>query len=114
MFNQKPDMKAKEITAAGIEALKSGKYKMVSGRVGSSKEGGALDCDKYKVVSSRVGRAGLQGGPTDFSKCKMVSGRVGRARGWGGLNFMGLTMQASVATLLPSTFEVHISSCRCV
>lgn len=29
VFNKKPDMKAKEITAAGIEALKSGKYKMV-------------------------------------------------------------------------------------
>ena len=28
-FNQKPEMKAKEITAAGIEALKSGKYKMI-------------------------------------------------------------------------------------
>lgn len=30
VFNEKPDMKANEITAAGIEALKSGKYKMVS------------------------------------------------------------------------------------
>lgn len=30
VFNQAPDMKAHEITAAGIEALKSGKYKMVS------------------------------------------------------------------------------------
>lgn len=29
VFNEKPDMKAAEITAAGIEALKSGKYKMV-------------------------------------------------------------------------------------
>ena len=28
-FNEKPEMKAKEITAAGIEALKSGKYKMI-------------------------------------------------------------------------------------
>lgn len=27
-FNEKPEMKAKEITAAGIEALKSGKYKV--------------------------------------------------------------------------------------
>ncbi len=31
VFNEKPAMKAVEITAAGIEALKSGKYKMVSG-----------------------------------------------------------------------------------
>lgn len=29
VFNEKPDMKAPEITAAGIEALRSGKYKMV-------------------------------------------------------------------------------------
>jgi len=29
VFNEKPDMKAHEITAAGIEALRSGKYKMV-------------------------------------------------------------------------------------
>lgn len=28
-FNEKPDMKAKEITDAGKEALKSGKYQMV-------------------------------------------------------------------------------------
>lgn len=35
-------MKAKEITAAGIEALKSGKYKMVSVRVGRLKERGGF------------------------------------------------------------------------
>jgi 2,3-bisphosphoglycerate-independent phosphoglycerate mutase len=29
-FNQAPDMKAYEITEAGKEALRSGKYKMVS------------------------------------------------------------------------------------
>ena len=28
-FNEKPEMKAREITAAGIAALQSGKYKMV-------------------------------------------------------------------------------------
>ena len=30
-FNEKPEMKAREITAAGIEALKSGKYKVRKG-----------------------------------------------------------------------------------
>jgi len=29
VFNEKPDMKAREITAAGIEALRSGRFKMV-------------------------------------------------------------------------------------
>lgn len=33
-FNQLPDMKAYEITEAGKEALRSGKYKMVRGRLG--------------------------------------------------------------------------------
>jgi 2,3-bisphosphoglycerate-independent phosphoglycerate mutase len=29
IFNEKPDMKAREITEAGKEALKSGRYQMV-------------------------------------------------------------------------------------
>jgi bisphosphoglycerate-independent phosphoglycerate mutase (AlkP superfamily) len=32
-FNQLPEMKAKEITEAGKEALRSGKYKMVRQQV---------------------------------------------------------------------------------
>lgn len=48
-FDQKPDMKAREITAAALEALRSGKYDMVSpqrpaleaGRAGPSAGGGA-------------------------------------------------------------------------
>jgi DNA-binding PadR family transcriptional regulator len=36
-FNQAPDMKAYEITEAGKEALRSGKYKMVSTGCSSKK-----------------------------------------------------------------------------
>lgn len=51
VFNQKPDMKAKEITAAGIEALMSGKYKMVSDRFGRLMGRGASNCCEFKEVS---------------------------------------------------------------
>lgn len=53
-FNKAPDMKAREITAAGIEALKSGKYKVVRinyanpDMVGHTGEGAGQRADRKK------------------------------------------------------------------
>ena len=55
-FNQKPEMKASEITAVGIEALKSGKYKMVRinyanpDMVGHTGQTQIIKCSLFKLV----------------------------------------------------------------
>jgi hypothetical protein len=53
-FNQAPDMKAYEITEAGKEALRSGKYKMVSAQRGSSETRSKQQGAWYRVVLGRT------------------------------------------------------------